>query len=510
MKKITKFLAHRVVIVGFLLCVQFLILLLMITIFKNYFFYFSLFSVLLSSVVVIYILSSKTNPGYKIAWIIPIIIFPIFGGLLYLLFGGNKLSKREKRKMKKSYHVYKELCHQNKATIQLLKESDRDAYTQSYYMYHQAFSPTYQNTETTYFKLGEEIYESILTEIKQATKFIFMEFFIINQGKMWDTILELLEQKVKEGVDVRLLYDDMGCIMTLPKDYYKVLREKGIKCTAFNPFIPILTTRLNNRNHRKIIVIDGKIAYTGGINLADEYINEIEKYGHWKDNGVMLKGEAVWSFTVMFLSLWDYVHNIEEDYYKFQAPREINMKSSDGFVIPYSDTPMDEEATGETVYMNMINRAKKYVYITTPYLIIDHEMVTALCNASKSGIDVRIITPGIPDKIIVNEVTKAYYEILIDSGIKIYEYTPGFIHAKTFISDDKYATVGTVNLDYRSLYLHFECGVWMYKTSCISNILEDYRETLKVCKEITKKDCRKVNVLRRVIRAILRIFAPLM
>lgn len=510
MKKITKFLSHRVVLVGVSLFVQFLILLLMITIFDRYFIYFSIASTLLSTFVVIYILSSKTNPSYKIAWVIPIIIFPIFGGLLYLFFGGNKLSKREKNKMNSIYKNYKDSYQQDEDVLQQLKETDESAYRQAYYINQNAFSPVYQNTMSTYFKLGEELYESMIEDLKRAKKFIFMEFFIISEGKMWDSILKILEEKVKEGVEVRLLYDDIGCIMTLPKGYDKVLRNKGIKCAVFNPFVPILTKRLNNRNHRKIIVIDGKIAYTGGINLADEYINVIQKYGHWKDNGVKLEGEAVNSFTVMFLSLWDYIHNINEDYHDFYGINNQVKKKKDGFIIPYSDTPMDEEATAETIYMNMINRATNYIYITTPYLIIDHEMMITLCNAAKSGIDVRIITPGIPDKKIVNEVTKAYYELLVDSGVRIYEYQPSFIHAKTFISDDQYATIGTVNLDYRSLYLHFECGVWMYKSECIQDILSDYQDTLKVCREITKKDCRKVGAARRLLRSILRLFAPLM
>lgn len=510
MKQIAKFLSHRVVIVGATLLIQFLILILMITIFDRYFIYFSILSTLLSTLVVVYILSSRTNPSYKIAWIIPIIIFPIFGGLLYLLFGGNKLSKRQKQKMQAIYQNYKESYHQEKQVLQDLKNTDEVAYHQAYYINKYALSPIYHNSFVTYFKLGEEIYESILEDLKKAKKFIFMEFFIISPGKMWDTILEILEEKVKEGVEVRLLYDDIGCIMTLPKGYDKILCKKGIQCSVFNPFIPVLTKRLNNRNHRKIIVIDGEIAYTGGINLADEYINAIEKYGHWKDNGVKVVGEAVNSFTVMFLSLWDYIHNKKEDYHKFYVSKELQFQKQDGFIVPYSDTPTDDEATGETIYMNLIYKAKKYVYITTPYLIINQEMIMALCTAAKSGVDVRIITPGIPDKKMVNEVTKASYEELVECGVRIYEYIPGFIHAKTFVSDDKYATIGTVNLDFRSLYLHFECGVWMYQTSCIQDILKDYHETLKQCREITYQNCRKVRTPRRIFRSILKLFAPLM
>ena len=299
----------------------------------------------------------------------------------------------------------------------------------------------------------------------------------------------------------------MGCIVTLPNKYYEQLNKCGIKACSFNKFIPVLTSKLNNRDHRKITVIDGKIAFTGGINLADEYINEIERFGHWKDNGILIKGDAVWNFTVIFLSLWDYIHGKNENFESFRPKREFI--KSQGFVQPYDDTPLDNERVGQTVYLNLINKAEKYIYITTPYLIIDDELENALCVAAKSGIDVRIITPGIPDKKIVNEVTKAYYNDLIENGVKIYEYSKGFIHAKTFLVDDKIATVGTVNLDYRSLYLHFECGVLMYKTECIKDIKEDLEETISVSKQVLIDDT-KVGLFRSLKRAILRLFSPLM
>ena len=326
---------------------------------------------------------------------------------------------------------------------------------------------------------------------------------------MWSTILEILKQKVEEGIEVRIIYDDFGSIMTLPNHYDKTLEKIGIKCAVFNPFVPNLKSKFNNRDHRKIAVIDGHIAFTGGINLADEYIGEKIRFGHWKDNGIMLEGEAVWNFTVMFLSMWDFIKEENEDYEKYHSPYEYET-SSDGYVIPYSDSPWNSEAVGETIYLNLIGKANKYIYITTPYLVLDNEIITALTTAAKRGVDVRIITPGIPDKKLVNEVTKAYYDVLLDGGVKIYEYTKGFIHAKTFIIDDEYATIGTVNLDYRSLYLHFECGVWLYDCSSIFTIKKDFAQTLKESKEITLKNMGKLNWFNNLKRQILKVFAPLM
>ena len=333
-----------------------------------------------------------------------------------------------------------------------------------------------------------------------------MQYFIIEKGIFWNDILDVLKQKASEGLDVRVIYDDMGCIVTLPNKYYDELKKYGIKACSFNKFVPILTAKLNNRDHRKITVIDGNVGITGGINLADEYINKKVRFGHWKDNGILLKGDAVFNLTNIFLNLWDYINNTKEDLNKFKP--DIKIKGS-GYVQPYDDSPFDDELVSENICLNMINKAKKYVYITTPYLIIDNELETALCLAAKSGVDVKIITPGIPDKKIVNEVTKAYYNNLLDNDVKIYEYTKGFIHAKTFLVDDEIATVGTVNLDYRSLHLHFECGTLLYKTDSIKDIKKDISETLEISKQITLEDT-KIGLFRSLKRAVLRLFAPLM
>ena len=473
------------------------------------FFDFYLASLTLSIIIVFIIINNKSNPSYKIAWIVPVMIFPIFGGLFYLLYGGNKLSTREKLKMVIQNIEMTNSLKQDDEIIKKIGDKSIYAKNQSEYILNYAKCPVYNNTETTYFKIGEEKFEALLRELKKAEKFIFLEYFIIQEGKMFNSILEILEEKAKQGVDVRLIYDDVGCIVTLPHNYKNTLEAKGIKCRVFNPIKPFFTRRLNNRDHRKIVVIDGDVGFTGGINLADEYINEYEKHGYWKDAGIMLKGDAVWNLTVMFLSMWDYIDNKEEDYIKFK-PSKNKYYNSKGYVQPFDDSPLINEPIGETVYLNLINKAKDYIYINTPYLIIDDEMATALKIAAKSGVDIKIVTPYIPDKKFVHAVTKSYYESFIKDGIEIYEFTPGFMHAKTFVVDDEYGVVGSINLDFRSLYLHYECGVWLYKTDSIKSMKDDYLETLKRCHKVTMEECKNTSSIRKVLRLIIRMFAPLL
>lgn len=473
------------------------------------FFDFYLASLTLSIIIVFIIINNKSNPSYKIAWIVPVMIFPIFGGLFYLLYGGNKLSTREKLKMVIQNIEMTNSLKQDDEIIKKIGDKSIYAKNQSEYILNYAKCPVYNNTETTYFKIGEEKFEALLRELKKAEKFIFLEYFIIQEGKMFNSILEILEEKAKQGVDVRLIYDDVGCIVTLPHNYKNTLEAKGIKCRVFNPIKPFFTRRLNNRDHRKIVVIDGDVGFTGGINLADEYINEYEKHGYWKDAGIMLKGDAVWNLTVMFLSMWDYIDNKEEDYIKFK-PSKNKYYNSKGYVQPFDDSPLINEPIGETVYLNLINKAKDYIYINTPYLIIDNEMATALKIAAKSGVDIKIVTPYIPDKKFVHAVTKSYYESFIKDGIEIYEFTPGFMHAKTFVVDDEYGVVGSINLDFRRLYLHYECGVWLYKTESIKSMKDDYLETLKRCHKVTMEECKNTSSIRKVLRLIIRMFAPLL
>ncbi|NLB88906.1 MAG: cardiolipin synthase [Syntrophomonadaceae bacterium] len=511
MRFLRKFLFHRAVFVGVGILLQLLFLILLILKLNEYFAFFYASSIIVSFAVVLWIINSNSNPSYKIAWIIPILIFPIFGGLFYILFGGNKLSTRLRKRMK--YIEYKTI-HALRPQPLILQEIgifDEDAMNQSRYIQNYSYYPPYSNTYTEYLPIGEVKFERLKEELRKAERYIFLEYFIIEEGLMWDSILEILVEKAQAGVDVRVIYDDVGCLLKLPYKYDRKLEAMGIKCCVFNPLIPLLYPRLNNRDHRKIAIIDGHTGFTGGINLADEYINEFERFGHWKDTAIMIKGEAVWNLTVMFLSMWDYLRGIDEDFEKFRPYKALDEGIiQDGYVQPFADSPLDDEPVGEIVYFNFINKAKRYVYITTPYLIIGNEMLTALSSAAKAGVDVRIITPHIGDRWFVHVVTKSYYKTLIENGVRIYEYTPGFIHSKTFIADDEYGIIGTINMDYRSLYLHFECGIWMYKNSSIMDMKEDFLNTLEVCQEITIKELGKTKWYSKLLSLILRVFAPLM
>ena len=509
MKKILRFITQRVVITALLIVLQALLLFGFIWKLDNYFVYFYAGSVLLSLLITLGIINSKSNPAYKIAWLIPILLFPVFGGLIYLLFGSDRTGRYLRKKLQgigtEMDNVIGE-AHRRSGAEQL----PPDAANQSRYISHCAYCPPYQNTTTEYLPLGEVKFERMVEELKKAKHYIFLEYFIIQEGKMWNTILDILRQKAAEGVDVRVIYDDMGCIMILPTGYDRTLEQMGIKCRIFNPFVPILSSRFNTRDHRKICVIDGNVGFTGGINLADEYINAYEKHGHWKDTSILLKGEAVFNLTVMFLSMWDYLDGTtgKTDYSRYYPT--VWDENAKGYVQPFADNPLDDEAVGETVYLNLINKAKRYVYITTPYLILSTEMLTALTSAAKCGVDVRIITPHVPDKWYVHAVSRSHYQTLIEAGVKIYEYTPGFIHAKTFVVDDDYAVVGTINLDYRSLYLHFECAVWMYQTPSVAQVRDDFFKTQQISQEITLEECRSLSFPRRLGRSVLRVFAPLM
>ncbi len=511
MKKILRFIFSRMVIVAISLMIQMALLLAMLVWFENYFFYFYIVSVLLSVIVVVALVGSKSDPGYKIAWIIPVMLVPVFGGIFYLMFGGVRLSKRVQKKMASIGARQAAVLPDSSALIGKIAETNASAAVQSRYIQDNAYSPVYQGTSVEYLPLGEAKFKRLLEELEKAEHYIFLEYFILQNGVMWDTVLEILKKKAAAGLDVRVIYDDMGCIMTLPTGYDRYLESFGIKACVFNPFIPVLSSRLNNRDHRKICVVDGHTGFTGGINLADEYINVYPKHGHWKDTAILLKGEAVWNLTVMFLTMWDYVRGEQEDYEQYKPGAwQQEPVPDDGYVQPFSDNPLDDEPVGENVYMNLINRAEHYIYITTPYLIISDEMVNALCSAAKGGVDVRIITPHIADKWYVHVVTRAYYQSLVEAGVKISEYTPGFIHAKSFVVDDRYGVVGTINLDYRSLYLHFECATWMYGCSCIKDIKEDFLKTEALSGQVSPESCRQVRWPQRIVRSLLRLFAPLM
>ena len=504
----------KLVWVGLLILIQLVFLIFGYTQLREQYFNIQTGLSFISLLVVIYIINRPMNPAYKLAWCTTILFVPVFGGLFYLLLSVNNTRRKFRESIRTAVMESKTHLIQEETVLRHIEEISKHAAPQAHYINNLASYPVYENTSVEYFPSGEEMFMSMLEELEKAEHFIFMEYFIIHEGAFWDSVLEILKEKVRNGVEVKVIYDDMGSVSTLPAEYYLELREYGIECYCFNPFSPTLSLRLNNRDHRKVLVIDGHTSYTGGINLADEYINQLDMNGHWRDTGVMLKGDATWNFTVMFLQMWQHVSQEPVDYEKYhlkqeEFPAECR-KRADGFVQPYADNPLFSEVVAENVYLNMIHRATKYIYITTPYLIVDNEMITALTLAAQSGIDVRIITPGIPDKKTVFMMTRSFYEPLTKAGVKIYEYTPGFIHSKMMVVDDNYAVVGSVNLDYRSLYLHFECAAFIYHSKVINSIKEDIEDTIEVSKEITYESCLELNRPYRLWQGLLRLYAPLL
>ena len=512
-KKIKRLIKGRKAMIWLLILVQLALVLYMSIQFTRYYYVYSYLTLLVSLAFVLYLMNASRSMSYKMAWIVVAFTFPVFGVALYLIFGGDRLTKRGRRKMEFMNNASAKAIENEHSALDELEAENPEAARQAKYIQSTSRTPPVKNCETRYFESGEAMFPVLLEELKKAKNYIFLEYFIIGDGEMWDAVHEILVEKVREGVDVRVIYDDLGCALSIDSHYDRTLRAEGIDCHIYQRFVPILNARQNNRDHRKICAIDGVTAFTGGINLADEYINRKERFGYWKDTAVMVRGEAAWSFSVMFLTMWDYLcGNIGEgknDYSAFMPPASAyeNVHGA-GYVQPYTDSPLDGEPVGQNVYLGIISNAKKYVWINTPYLIIDEQMERTLIHAVRCGVDVRIVTPGIPDKKMINETTKSYYPNLIRNGVKIYEYDPGFVHAKSFVCDDEYAVVGSVNLDYRSLYLHFECALWMYRADCVMDVKADYEKTLEECHEVELKE-EKLGLIRRLFRATLDLIAPL-
>lgn len=462
---------------------------------------------ILSIVAILFVIKSDMNPSYKIGWILLIAVLPILGGLMYVIFGNKRPTKNMREMLRAQLEKSAEYLGTQES---ITGELDGGAAGLFKYLEGSAGYPTAKNTTVRYYRVGEEMYADLLPELEKAEKFIFLEYFIIRPGEMWDGVLEILKRKAAAGVDVRIIYDDMGCIDILPANYNATLEGWGIRTMAFNRFVPAVSLVMNNRDHRKITVIDGKVGFTGGINISDEYINVKERFGHWKDTGLMLKGPGVFNLTLMFLEMWNAFNKDGDGYAEFIPDSfEECGSADDGYVLSFSDSPLDNESVGESVYTDMLYQAKNYIYITTPYLAIDSELQTALCMAAKRGVDVRMITPGIPDKKLVYRLTRSYYPTLLRAGVKIYEYTPGFIHAKSFVCDDKLCVVGTINMDYRSLYLHFECGTLMYNNPEIKQVKKDDLDTMEKCRKVELSDM-KTNFLGELFDSFLRSVAPLL
>ena len=464
--------------------------------------------VLLYISTILAIVNRNMPPESKVTWLL-IAVVPVFGSLLYLMFGERRLSKKEMKQLENMESM--EFREDNSRELHLkLKEENKAVYgmvKSLLSMDHNA--DLYNGTSSTFFPLGDQMFKQLLEDLRSAKKFIFMEFYIIDEGLMWDSILEILIEKVKEGVEVKLLYDDIGCMATLAGNYTKRLRKLGIDAHKFNKVIPRLTVAYNNRDHRKILVIDGQIGYTGGINLADEYINQIERFGHWKDSAVRIEGRAVKALTRLFLMTW-YINQGEiEDFDKYHM--ENRAVDGEGLYIPFGSgpKPIYKSQVGKAVYQNMINQATDYVYITTPYLIIDYDLTEDIRNAALRGVDVRIVTPFIPDKKLIQIVTRGAYPDLMEAGVKIYEYLPGFVHSKQVLVDDEIAVVGTINFDYRSLVHHYENAIWMYETPEIPKIRADFDNIFAVSREI-KLETFRVAWYQHLVKEIMQLFAPML
>lgn len=467
---------------------------------------------LLAVIILMYVVNARQNSSFKLMWIVLILAVPVVGVVFYiytkLQYGTRFIS-----------HRLEELTEETEEYLIPKRETANEIFAASKhefgifkYLYEKGGYPVYRDAAVKYFPLGEDKFKEMIYQLDSAREFIFLEYFIVDRGYMWDRILDILARKVREGVEVRFMYDGTCSLSLLPKNYPSRMERLGIKCKIFSPMKPFLTTHQNNRDHRKILVIDGHTAFTGGVNLADEYINRKNRFGHWKDTAIMVKGEAVNSFTLMFLQMWNITESRPEDYQRYLRKDpyiEPGMRCG-GYIVPYGDSPFDGEEVGEKVYLDILNRAKDYVHIMTPYLILDEELINDITFAAQRGVEVKLLLPHIPDKKYAYLLARTYYEELISQGVEIYEYIPGFIHAKVFTSDDEKAVVGTINLDFRSLYLHFECAAYIWKNPVVADIEEDFQNTLKRCRRITLKDCRDYNIFCKLAGRVLRLIAPLM
>lgn len=463
----------------------------------------------LSLVCVLYLINRTDKPSTRLNWIIFILVFPLVGAPMYLLYGDARSNWKLRRKIEDATRENRRVYQETYGETPISKPQTRADGIQTY-LSCVAQYPTFQNGDVTYYESGEKMFSQMLDALRKAKKFILVEYFIIEHGKMWGEILKILLEKAEEGVQVRVLYDDFGCMLKLPPKYDRYLQSlhENVRATSFNKVVPIFSVKMNNRDHRKILVVDGEVAFTGGVNLADEYINERSKLGHWKDTGLKITGDAVSSFTLMFFNLFNAVREDKEDIKNYLLPRKSALDKGALKIVPYDDSPLDKISVGETVYLDLIQRAKKYVYVFTPYLVLDDTMRGALCLAALRGVDVRIVTPGIPDKKTVYRLTRANYGVLMQAGVKIYEYTPGFIHAKSMLCDGESAVVGTINLDYRSLYLHFENAVY-FTGEAVKALEEDCQKTFTASRLCTKDDVKR-GVVGRVFDSALRVFETLL
>lgn len=510
MSKLFKLLLNRISVAIFLIIIQVCFIIFILKEASAYYAYIKLLVTAISAIYAIKILGKDIPITFKLPVLILIFEFPILGIFLYYFSFENRLRKKFAKNIKNQTFTLESLYIEDSTIKEQLASEDETIYRQSQYIANNSFLPVYQNNYTKYYPTGEAFFKDLLEDLKKAKSFIFLEFFIIGKGILWNSILEILKQKVRDGVEVRVIFDDIGSLKTLPYKYNRLLEKHGIKCVVFNPIVPILSLIHNNRDHKKIAIIDGQIAYTGGLNIADEYVNLKKRFGEWKDTGIKIVGDSAKSFILMFLESWHYFRDSSEECSIYLNVPPIIKDFSSGYIEPYIGDPMAETDVARGVYLNIIDSAKNYILITTPYFAVDYELQSALIAASKRGVKIKIIVPHIPDKKYVFRVTQSYYKPLLKEGLQFYEYTPGFIHSKMLLCDDKIATVGTINFDYRSFYHNYECGVWLYNTDSIIDIKNDFVDILNKSTEVTGEYIKNnIGLFNSFLGGILKLFAPL-
>jgi cardiolipin synthase A/B len=521
-KLLTFFLFGRFMTILFIISLQFLLLLFLDRVLNSYIHYFFGGMTVLSVLFIIYLVNLHTKPEFKLVWMIPVILAPAFGIMLYLFFRLNVGGIGLKKQLNKTTAKMKS-CLKTEPEVQDALFHNPQVKDIACYLRTSGGFPAYMDSRVAYFPSGEDNFSDMLKELRKAEKFIFIEYFIIGLGYMWNTILDILIKKAAKGVEVRVMYDGIGSMMLIPSGYPEYLATLGIKAKTYAPLVPLLSTHQNNRDHRKIFVIDGRIAYTGGINIEDEYINKRKRFNYWKDTAVKVEGTAVKNFTAMFLQIWN-LNEKKEDFWNLYLSASDNVHCEEdqitvgnrfhlhegGFIIPYGDDALNMEDIAESVYCDILNRARWYVHITTPYLILDNELEFSLIFAAKRGVEVSILVPARADHYITFCIGRTYIKTLIENGVHVYEYMPGFIHAKMFVSDGERAVVGSINLDYRSLYHHFECAVYMYGNPVVREVEHDFKLTRNDCREITPPMYKKIPARQRMIGRIARMFAPLL
>lgn len=498
----------RLIFVAIFLLLQIIWIIVLFFSFKQSSIWVTTFFNIIAILIVLEIVNKLTNAAFKLPWVIIILISPITGLVLYLMICNSGITKKRREKLFKTgnklRHEY--LCGNGELTKE--KINNLPYRGQLRYIQSDSAYPAYDSSRVQFYSDTCEALDSLIDALSKAEQFIFMEYHAIEDAMAFRRILSVLENRAANGVEVRIIYDDIGSVGFINPRFNLQLKKLGIECRVFNPIMPVLNVFMNNRDHRKITVIDGYTGFTGGYNIADEYFNIVHPYGEWKDSGLRIDGAAVRSLTVQFLEMWNTINNTDKDF-KCYFPENKYQNDAEGIIQPYGDCPLDDVYLGENVYMNMINNAKEYIWFMTPYLIITDEMSRSLTLAAKKGVDVRIITPGIPDKRFVYRLTRSYYHQLVKSGVRIYEFTPGFLHAKQCICDNVTAVVGTINLDYRSLYFHFENAVFLADCKAIHDVKTDFDQTLTRCREVTENYQNELRGLKRITNQIMRLFAPL-